>query len=834
MVLMAFALGVLAHKSGLVERLLHPLPDIRRTFTRTAALAHRPDHITIDVKYRNIQQLVAKRQQAIDTGILVTSPEDFVPATIRHGEEMIPVRLRLKGDLREHWSDDKWSFRIVTKGEHTLLGMKQFSIHRPDARNFLYEWLYHESLARQQLPAIRYGFVDVTLNGEAKGIYAIEEHFEKRLLEHNHLREGPVVRFNEDQFWLDIRDQGGLEANPGARTHSGIGSFLASPVDGFQSSRWLADTEKRAQYFDALRLLEGFRRGDLKVGETFDVKKFGMFLALSELHQAQHAVHWRNIRFYYNPVTTLLEPIGFDGTMIRDRFRGLLPTLPFVYKEARFHRHFYDALFGDEHLLREYIGALERVSQTDYVDSLLADLNDELERNLGILQRDYPDLRFSAENLYSTQQHIRAVLEPYVGVHAFLEFRAANDVELLVGNLHFLKMEVLGIQVGDQILDFKKPFVLPGRSRDSLVDYQPIPLDASMPGSEELKAPVDLTVHHRLPGSSAVLKAIVTRRESGPRLNEIPITRREANLHRFDFLEVDEEVRRIRIRSGNWVVDEDLIVPSGYRLFAYPGTTLELASSASIVSRSPLEFRGDEERPVVVRGSAENAGGIVVLDTGGSSILEHVAFEGLAEPRSLGSGLTGAVTFYQAPVAISHCRFQNARAEDALNIIRSKFEILESVFAYSASDSLDIDFGEGLIRSSRFESSVNDSMDFSGSLVSIEEILIRNAGDKAISVGENCRLTGSDIEIEGSRVGVASKDLSVVRLNGLRLFETDIGLAAYQKKPEYGPGTILADQVSIEEVPDPYWIEEQSMLRINGREIRGDRTTPRPVFYPDG
>ena len=102
MMLTAFALGVLAHKSGLVERVLHPLPDIRRTLTRTAALAHRPDHITIDIKHRDIQQLVAKRQQAIDTGILVTSPEDFVPATIRHGEEMIPVRLRLKGDLREH------------------------------------------------------------------------------------------------------------------------------------------------------------------------------------------------------------------------------------------------------------------------------------------------------------------------------------------------------------------------------------------------------------------------------------------------------------------------------------------------------------------------------------------------------------------------------------------------------------------------------------------------------------------------------------------------------------------------------------------------------------
>ena len=38
--------------------------------------------------------------------------------------------------------------------------------------------------------AVRYLFVDVTINGGSKGIYALEEHFEKYLIEAAGHREG--------------------------------------------------------------------------------------------------------------------------------------------------------------------------------------------------------------------------------------------------------------------------------------------------------------------------------------------------------------------------------------------------------------------------------------------------------------------------------------------------------------------------------------------------------------------------------------------------------------------------------------------------------------------
>ena len=40
-------------------------------------------------------------------------------------------------------------------------------------------------------------------NGRDLGIYALEEHFEKRLIEHNRMREGPIVRFGRSHAQVE-------------------------------------------------------------------------------------------------------------------------------------------------------------------------------------------------------------------------------------------------------------------------------------------------------------------------------------------------------------------------------------------------------------------------------------------------------------------------------------------------------------------------------------------------------------------------------------------------------------------------------------------------------
>ena len=39
------------------------------------------------------------------------------------------------------------------------------------------------------------------LNGKNLGIYALEEHFDKALIESNKFREGPILKFDESILW---------------------------------------------------------------------------------------------------------------------------------------------------------------------------------------------------------------------------------------------------------------------------------------------------------------------------------------------------------------------------------------------------------------------------------------------------------------------------------------------------------------------------------------------------------------------------------------------------------------------------------------------------------
>ena len=132
--------------------------------------------------------------------------------------------MRLKGDFLDHIKHSyKWSFRIQTKNEKTLFGMQRFSIQHPETRNWLSEWLFHEAAKQEGVTSLRYKFVRVILNGKDLGIYLLEESFEKRLIEHNLRREGPIIRFDETYAIQEIQESEG-------KVFSGYGFFYSSPV----------------------------------------------------------------------------------------------------------------------------------------------------------------------------------------------------------------------------------------------------------------------------------------------------------------------------------------------------------------------------------------------------------------------------------------------------------------------------------------------------------------------------------------------------------------------------------------------------------------------------
>ena len=128
------------------------------------AFLQKVDPIKLDIKYKQYEKLQKKRNEAIKKGVLITSKDDYVKAILTDGQLKLNGKIRLKGDLVDHLSSNKWSYRVKLKDENTFLGMNKFSLQSPVTRNYLWEWKYHTFLKDEGLPALRYKFRPLIIN----------------------------------------------------------------------------------------------------------------------------------------------------------------------------------------------------------------------------------------------------------------------------------------------------------------------------------------------------------------------------------------------------------------------------------------------------------------------------------------------------------------------------------------------------------------------------------------------------------------------------------------------------------------------------------------------
>jgi len=775
---------------------------------------------------KHLNALIAQRRAALPNRILLSDAVAYVPAVLRvSGEQQVrAARIRLKGDWTDHLHGDRWSFRLEMAGEQTVLGMKRFSLQHPQTRAYLNEWVFHRALAREDVLALRYRFVAVSLNGTELGLYAVEEHFDKRLPEHRHRREGPIVRFDETVFWQMQARYRAEFPEPEARAvwlREGPGSYLASAVDAFKTATWQADPARRAQHEKAISLLESFRRGVLKASEVFDVDRTARYFALTDLLGARHASDWHNIRFYYNPVTSRLEPIGFDANAgcALTRLTGAQGSA-YVGAETVPLDYHYKTLFSDPVLFRSYASHLARISRKSYVDELFAVLDKDLRRNEALLQRDWPGYRFKRAVYYRNAAYIRAQLDPPEAMRAYLHAAHTNEFELEFGNLQSLPVEVLDVANARPAFTVPVGLTLAGRPALGMVRYRNFTARPHLALDTGSVTNVPCSVRYRLLGTARIRTTSVVPWPHLPAPSTArDVVRRGAALD-FPFIARNTDTRTIRILPGTWRVATDLLVPAGDTLMCGPNTTLELDDGALILSCSPVRFTGTREHPITIRAGANGGQGLVVLGGAGPSELRWVTFQGLSAPARSGWGITGAVTFYETPVAITWCRFTDSRAEDSLNVIRSpEFSVEDCVFERAAFDALDVDFSKGRVASTSFAECGNDALDMSGSVVAVSELTVRGAQDKGLSVGEDSLLTGTRVEVRGAGIGLAAKDSSTANLSELRVMDCRVGIAVLRKKPEFGPAFVTLTDASIEGRARKHLVERGSTLRLNGVDM---------------
>lgn len=804
------------------------------------ALPVTAEKLYIDIKHIDVQNLEYQRTRALKESV---KDFQYVPATIRVGAGApVKVKIHAKGDRTIHYDEfDKTSYRVRVKGDNTVLGMKIFSLQKSRVRNYIHEWIFLDMARKSGLVAPRYKFLQLIRNGKNLGIFALEEHYEKHLIESNQRRDGPILQFDENTS-LD---------------------YKKAVIAPYRSKSWTTP-DKLPVTRKAVQLLEAFRREELAVSQVFDADKLAAFLAITDLTGTHHGAITKSLRFYYNPITSKLEPVPFDGHRLDTpqeyiaRLFGYDTMIVSGYGLAGKKEHWIHDLYGgwfrhlfnnentfDTRFVSKYMAELEKITAPGHLENYFSGVDEELSHNLDLVYKEFPlfdnafsfgpgPFIFDRQDYYARRDRLRSAMEK-VALRVRLLSRNGDYVTLEAQSSDTrFPLEILSLSCGNQMIEPMPDSAVLFEQGDALLEPSVHRVRVEIPkGALEVwQDPACYTLNYRILGTNGIKSTKVTPWPFyDPEATKNDVVRSSGNLDLFAFIRVDRQGKRAVVEPGIHVIDRNLVVPAPYVLSAQGGTKLILDNGAMILSRAPVRLIGGASDPVIITSEDGTGQGLTVISAGGESFMENVEISGMTNPSQNGWVLTGMVNFYESPLNVKNLRIYDNRSEDALNIIRSEFDMEHLEVRNAASDALDVDFGVGKIRKAVFTDSGNDAIDVSGTIIDLDDIRIEGAGDKGLSAGEDSRMTGRQLFIANAEVAVASKDSSNIRVDGLEISGAKVGLTAYRKKPEFGPASIEISGLTYDEAGVLRLIETDSDLTLDNVFYAGDVKKIEDLMY---
>lgn len=286
------------------------------------------------------------------------------------------------------------------------------------------------------------------------------------------------------------------------------------------------------------------------------------------------------------------------------------------------------------------------------------------------------------------------------------------------------------------------------------------------------------------------------------------------------------------LKQKNTIINKAVVIPAGLKINFNPGDQVDFQSKGFIVSNSPVFFNGSQGNLIKVISTDSTGMGIHVVNAGTYSQINYTEFSNQSNLKYGNWSLPSAVTFYESPVKIDYSNFINNQSEDGLNLFRSyPFEVSNSTFKNTFSDAFDADFSDGTLTNCNFINAGNDAIDISGSTIVVKGCVFDKVADKALSAGEDSKMTLDSIKIDGASLAVVAKDLSKVIISNSEILNSEVVYCAFQKKQEFGPSIIVANNVTFTVFKEENLIEEKSTLRIDGEKIHDYRDDVRKYLY---
>jgi hypothetical protein len=231
------------------------------------------------------------------------------------------AKVRLRGDLPNHWQGIKKSYRIKFtrqtlndngrsfKEKVYFKGKRQINLILPKDRRYILSYFINALMREYGLTVPRDQFVILRINGVLQGLYYEIEHFDKPLLAFNRKPETTVFGQNDRVMHFDQYTQYGIPTAADARFDLGS---MRRQVDRNGQLAMRAMQVLIDHSLDPSE--ENFRR----VREVLDWEKYLRFRVMTTLCNTNHVRFGSdNLRLYYDTSRGLLEPVPWDLHLTR-------------------------------------------------------------------------------------------------------------------------------------------------------------------------------------------------------------------------------------------------------------------------------------------------------------------------------------------------------------------------------------------------------------------------------------------------------------------------------------------------------------------------------------
>lgn len=257
---------------------------------------------------------------------------EWVNANLITKNKVYPIKIRAKGNRELHRKEFyQMSFKIDIRGEERYKGMEEFSIQLPVIRNYTYELIAAELMKKNNIITPRHSYIKLFINGKYVGIRHLEENISKELIESNKKRYGPIFSVDES---IPLLEKPSFKLN--------------------NFKYW--KNQKSDIHLYAWTILENSQKKDQSLFSVIDINKWAKYFALVDIINAHHGAQEKSVKYFFNPVSSLFEPIFFDGH-IEPKFSQFL-IVDFVYNdsEVNFNHH----LYYRKRFLKEFFGSKEK------------------------------------------------------------------------------------------------------------------------------------------------------------------------------------------------------------------------------------------------------------------------------------------------------------------------------------------------------------------------------------------------------------------------------------------------------------------------------------------